>query len=692
MRLELGRLARNLGGLRVEETASCARALTAMVGRMPSVELLPGGAAQVTRAMLTARVLGARDRSPWPNAMMHQLDPDDPAFLPTLGMHPVLAARDRTLLGLPEGDRVAWVDPGGWIGVGDGPSVTAWWAVDHHVRVVGRCPGQQRTVDCTRQVQARSDTGVGVRTTVENNGLEIVLVHWPLILEGRVAWALHLRATSTAEAPVAGRLALALRPMTAEGVAPIFRLERDREGLWKADGVPLLAMARPGTECFASDGRGADPWQAFLGACRRERAPLPNATPLDVRCPAGQASGVEVWPFSLRPGESTSAFAIIAPPAGTTSALLRTSAPTLWASANADRRGLLSSGCAVRLGEHQALLEACRDRLLTGPERRGLAASLAALALARLGFTRRAGDRLARQLSEVRRGGRMLGAGPEEPAALAWAAAEYVRWTGDTAWVREHSKSWCRLLDRLLEDAPQPGGQSLFGPDGSLRWTRLWRAAALLSSASVLRKESHHRAWALAGGAEREGLPELLGQAPWSASPDRAADGSAAAMLAAVWLGLVPASDSGVADTVAFLRERCWHGGGVLLGGGAHCAATTLFAAAVSRIDERFDALGTIAALASSTGALPTARHPARGALGEGDDPLAAALFVLLALDRVWVQRDRITVLPGLAAATDLPTPYGRLDIRTGANGRVHVVGRWRSRAPRVEVRGQGDT
>ncbi len=688
MRWELGRIARSLGGMRVEETASCARALTAMVGRMPSVELLPGGTAQVTRAMLTARVLGARDPAPWPNAVMCQLDPDNPAFLPTLGMHPVLAARDRTLLGLPDGDRVAWVDPAGWIGVGDGPAVASWWCLDGQVHVPGRAP-HQRLGDVVPPRQSRSDTGVGVRTVVEDDLAEVILVHWPLILEGRVAWALHLRICSRHDAPLSGRIGLAVRPMSAEGVAPIFRLERDREGLWTADGEPMMALARPGAEALATDGRGADPYQAFVGACTRTGAPLPAAGPLDLRCSVGQASGVEAFPFTLEPGGSASAFAVVAPPKGTPAALLRTSAPTLWGSANADRRGLLSSGCALRLSAHQSLLEACRDRLLTGPERQGLPASLAALALARLGFTRRAGDRLARQLAEVRRGGRMLGAAPEEPAALAWAAAEYVRWTGDLAWMREHTRGGVRLLDRLVEDPPQPGGRALFGPDGSLRWTRLWRAAALLSSAAVLRTEAHHRSWALTGGAEREGLPEVLGAAPWSASPDRAPDGSAAAMLAAVWLGLLPANDPGVRATVRFLRERCWHGGGVLLGGGAHTAATLLFAAAASRDEPDFDALGTVAALASATGALPTARHPARGALGEGDDPLPAALFVLLSLDRVWVQRDRITVLPGIAAATDLPTPYGRLDIRTGANGRVHVVGRWRKRAPRVEVRGQ---
>ncbi|NOY27058.1 MAG: hypothetical protein GXP62_14405, partial [Oligoflexia bacterium] len=104
-RLRRGRLRRvHLGRVlqrqQVEESAACARALTALYGSVPEVEVLPGGASRVPRALLTGRVLQDQPACPWPAALMRQLDPDDPAFLPPLGLHPVLAARDRTLLGL----------------------------------------------------------------------------------------------------------------------------------------------------------------------------------------------------------------------------------------------------------------------------------------------------------------------------------------------------------------------------------------------------------------------------------------------------------------------------------------------------------------------------------------------------------------------------------------------------------------
>lgn len=679
MKLDLGRIARTLGGLRVEETASCARALTALVGRMPAVDLLPGGAAQVTRAMLTARVVAGRDPAPWPSAVSRQLDPDDPAFLPTLGVHPVLAARDRTLIGLADAERVAWVDPAGWCGVGDGPSVAAWFALDGEACPLGRAPRPGDPGGFTLD-QARSDTGVGLRTVVRKGPLTLILVHWPLLVGGRPAWAVHARLDLDPGEPERRvALAFAVRPMTLEGAAPIFRLERDREGLWTADGAPALAVARPGEAVLVGDGATPDPWVGFCGGARDEG-------PVDRRCPVGQASGAEVWRGSLAPGGRFTAFAVIAPPPGTPAALVRTSGASLWQGANADRLGLLSSGSRFALQAHQPLLEACRDRLMIGAERHGLVAGLGALALARLGFTRRAGDRLSGMMGAVRRTGQLLGAEPEDAAALAWAAAQFVRWTGDLAWAREHTRAWARLLDRLAEDPPQPGGRALFGPDGSLRWTRLWRASALLTSAAVLRDQPGHRAWALTGGAEREALPAWMGAAPWSAAPDRAPDGSAAGVLAAAWLGLVRADDPGVLRTLQHLRERCWYGGGVLLGGGAHVAATAIWAAVAGRADPQLDPVGLVAGLASPTGALPTARHLARGALGDGDDGLSAALFALLALDRVWAQRDRLVVLPGVAEAVDLPTPFGRIDLRRGADGAPQLVGRWRGAAPPVQL------
>jgi hypothetical protein len=121
----------------------------------------------------------------------------------------------------------------------------------------------------------------------------------------------------------------------------------------------------------------------------------------------------------------------------------------------------------------------------------------------------------------------------------------------------------------------------------------------------------------------------------------------------------------------------------VLLQGGAHTAATCIHQAVSALGDDTYNPLPTVAALAGPTGALPTARHPARGALGDGDDPLAAALFAILALDRIRVRPRKLTVLPGIDEVVDLPTPFGRIDVENYGDNRK-VVGRWWGQAPKV--------
>ncbi len=688
----LRRLAGELRPQRVEEAASCARALAAHVGDATALQLLPGGHARLTRAALTARVLAVQEPAPWPAAIMRQLDPGDAAFLPPLDFHPVVAGRERTLLGLPGRGRAAWVDAAGWIGVDDGPAVTVWVAEGRRAWPVGRRPDERGEEAAGRfeLEQRRSDEVFGVITRCRRGHLLLELHHWPVVLEGRLAWALHMRLTFDGPAPRPARLGVAIRPAGMEGAAPIFHLARDADGLWTADGVPLLALAHSGDEVLLGRRGAPDPWHRFAGRAHGEVPRRPGR--LDVRCPAGMASAVEVYRTSLAPGEPFSRLAVVAPPPGTPAALVRTSGRSLWSGAKADRAGILEAGSTLEVEGPQRIVEAARLRLLLGPARPGLAGELGAVALARLGFHRRAGDRLERWLGRVRRDGSLGGAAEaEEPAVLAWAAATFVQWTGNSAWLHANLGPWSRLLDRLAERDLGPGGSYLVGPEGSRRWSATWRAAALLAGAAALRHVSDRRdAWALAGGRIREGLADAFGPPPWSATEDRAADGAAAGMLAAAWLGLLPPEHPGVVGTLDHVRRRHWYGGGVLFQGGAHVGLTALLLAVEARVEGRglevAEAIRQVAALASSTGALPTVRHPARGAMFEGDDGLSAALFLLLVLDLVRVGRGTLDVLRGLRRARDLPTPFGPIDVDADAEGAARVSGRWRGRAPRVNA------
>ena len=118
---------------------------------------------------------------------------------------------------------------------------------------------------------------------------------------------------------------------------------------------------------------------------------------------------------------------------------------------------MLAAGSGFQLRAHQAAFEAARTRLLLEPPSPGVASFLGAVALARMGFTRRAEDRLAQVWSRVRRDGSLPG-DAEDAAALAWATAEVVRWSGNTAWARAHLRSLRRLLEHLAREEARAGG------------------------------------------------------------------------------------------------------------------------------------------------------------------------------------------------------------------------------------------
>jgi hypothetical protein len=675
----LSRVRALLRAKRVEQAAACGRALTGLLGRIPAVEILP--AQQMVRATLTGEILRAQSPVPWPAALMHQLDPSDPAFLPPLGIHPVLAARDQTLIGVPGRPGVAWVDPSGWCGVGLGPSIAVWFGAGRDGHTIGRRPGRPGS-EAAEVVQSRDTDGPGILTRCSIDGLSLIVRHWPVVLEGEVTWVVHARLDLEAPAPKPVRLAFAIRPASSEGSAPTFAIERDAHGLWTADGTPVLAVAHHGDDLLAGAHGRADPWHRFSGLVH-EGVPK-QAGPMKVECPAGQATAAEVYRTTLSPGESFRRLAVIRPPAQVPATLVRTTGQSLFDAARADREGLQASGATVRLRRHQGVFEACTQRLLLDTGEAGMAAWMSAVALARLGYVRRAGLRLGRWMDQVSRDGHLPAEDPADAAGLAWAAGELLRWTQDRAWRDAHLPAWTRLLDRLVDDHGQPGGRAFYGPDGSGSWTAIWRASALLSGVVSLRDVApSHVRWAMAGGKAREALAGQLGPGPWASAPGRVPDGAAAGMLASAWLGLLPPDHPDVLKTVQHILEQHWHGGGVLLHGGAHPAATALLCVVAERglPGAAPDPLDALAALASPTGALPTVRHPARGALGEGDDLYSAALFVLMALDRVRSDRSGLTVLPDLLEARELPTPFGRIDVIDG-----EVRGRWVGRTPDIRV------
>ena len=100
------------------------------------------------------------------------------------------------------------------------------------------------------------------------------------------------------------------------------------------------------------------------------------------------------------------------------------------------------------IGSRQWLLDAVQHRLLIDDAPLSVSGCLGAVALARLGFIQRAGERLSRFFTAIGRDGRLPIEG-EVAAVLAWAAAEYVTGLVNKVWVHVHRRPWSRLLQYL---------------------------------------------------------------------------------------------------------------------------------------------------------------------------------------------------------------------------------------------------
>jgi hypothetical protein len=223
------------------------------------------------------------------------------------------------------------------------------------------------------------------------------------------------------------------------------------------------------------------------------------------------------------------------------------------------------------------------------------------------------------------------------------------------------------ILNVLSTKSCAAGGQRLFGEEGSARWSEIWRVAALLNASKALRgMDVPHPRWALSGAIAQEQLLSILGPAPWAPNSSRAADGSSAALLAAGWLRVLPLDTPELQETIEFLSNVLHHHGGILSMGGAHIAKTGMWLALRKQTDHSLDAVSTLATFASSTGALPSVQHQSKGALGDGDSLLSAAIFVFLVLDDVVMTRDGLKLGGLIRRAHELPTPIGNIDILDG--------------------------
>ena len=642
----------------VQEGAACTRALVGLLGENSIDNWMQ--TVQLSQGMLTARIWQSQVNVPMPRSLSKQLDPNDSTFWPPSSVMMSLFARERTILsdGSAGPKAMASVDPWGWFTPHNGPSLTVWASDGEKWYCPGKLPLESKDVQVS---QTLTQAGHGVETIVQMGKIQLEMLHWPSAFgkqqDGQLTWSMVYRVRALEDCIAA--MALVLRPVEFDGVHPIFDLKRNRDGLWHVDGRPFL-MTQPSSSLILTSRYGQpDLWKQCQSL---SEAPSHFGT-VDLHCSVGQASGAEVFSQSLRKGEVLSAMAFIHPPKNI-QAMRRCTAEGLWRGAVEERNTLRDLGSRVEIANHQVLFEHVQQRLLSQTGEMDYEGCLAAIALARLGYVQEAGNRIGRWLEDVSIESAL---DSESVSVLLWVAAEFVLWTRERSWLNKHRTKWSELLDVLTTQRAQPGGRKLFGEEGSARWSEIWRVAALLNGVRALRMgQADGQRWALAGAAARDQLVRFMGASPWASMADRSADGASAALLATGWLNLLPLDTPGLIETEEYLSTSFMHAGGILSQGGAHIAQTGIYLALQKKRDPQLDVVSTFAEFASSTGALPEVHHRQKGALGEGDSLLSAAIFALMVLDDVVVHRDGLELGGFIRQAHDLPTPFGKIDILDG--------------------------
>ena len=147
---------------------------------------------------------------------------------------------------------------------------------------------------------------------------------------------------------------------------------------------------------------------------------------------------------------------------------------------------MIRAGSKVDFGDSQRVVEAARDRLLLDSASPDLTGCLGVVALSRLGFVQLAGERLGRWFNERTWH-------EHDSAILGWAATEFLLWTQERSWLNAHEKALTQLLNQLSKGKLAAGGHALFGLEGSLRWSEIWRVAALLNGVRTMKTTDANR-------------------------------------------------------------------------------------------------------------------------------------------------------------------------------------------------------
>lgn len=691
------------------------------------IELLRAGVVFHARGLLNSRAIQHNLDWIWPYWVQRQFDPRDDAFVPRAFSitHINLTHRNWTAVGLPDCPALPIVDPRGLVTpFYDGWSLDGWViAADGRSLVPARLTGG---VEQRLEIDGR----LAVTTATRQGGL--ALTSEAEVVSDTPAPALRVSYRATADAP--GWLAIALRPYNPEGVSFVHdvTLEASHRA-WRVNGKDVVEFSDPTQQHAFSHYRAGD---VFLH--------LPNdKDEHTIADEVGMATGVVL--FALEPGRERTVTARVPLEREikqeATGVKLQVGT---WPEATA---GL----CALRVPDEkvQFLYDAALRTLVLhspgdifpGPYTykrfwfRDAAFIMHAMLCA--GMTARVE--------------RVLDRFPSRQSAAGYFHSQEGEWdsNGEALWIMQrfgeltgraakpewrgailHGARW--IARKRLPKTPEsphagllPAGFSAehLGLNDYYYWDDFWSLGGLRAAEAMLRElgedagaiEAKLEAADLHGCIEAslEGAAAALGRAAMPASPHRRLDAGAIGSLAAGYpLKLFAAEDPRLLDTVKYLMDECFFGGGFfqdMIHSGINPYLTLHVAQVLLRAgDPRWeDLMQTVAELASPTGQWPEAVHPRTrgGCMGDGQHVWAAAEWVLM-LRNCFVREEgeRLILCPRLprrwieeagrrGEAIEFgpaPTSFGevtvRLEVRDG-QPRLSWEGKWRGAEPRVVVR-----
>lgn len=663
-------------------------------------ELLPDAARMYARGWLNRPFFETTQDWVWPYWAVRQNDPADAGFVPW-GFQPYhlnLAYRDWTAIGLPCHTREAVVDPRGlvtpWL---DGWSLDTWLGTEQGLIVPARCPDD------------------AVAQTVEPNPLailtEIRRQSWVLRLRTEMVedsaggpWVAHqVSVWHNGPERVSGTLCLSLRPYNGEGVSLIKRIAF-RDGTCHVNDRPAL-VAPPTPLVGCATYRDGDI------AHRLDRLPAP----WQADCPAGLATAVLAWPFTLAAGERWDTTVLMPLDSPAERPAIQTVVPQ-WKE-RASRRWTAALSPAMRIDlpdkRWQAAFDANRSYLLLMHDGESITpgpftyhrfwfrdAAYLVHALGKTGFTRQAEEVLRSFPRRQRPDGYFRSQDGEwdSNGQAIWAMVEHFRLTRDRGYLADAYPSirrgaeWIERKRRETESGLLPAGLSAehFGPPDVYYWDDFWglaglrgameAAQALGHDADISRFRTAYESYWHDVRRSLDADAHRLGQPILPASPNRRPDAAMIGSLAACYpLRLIEPADEALANTLTALRrdhfvEQAFFQPHSHTALGTYLTLHVAHCLLFGRSSDAWPILQWFLEHASPTwtwaeGINPRSRH---GGMGDGHHGWALADFLLLVRDLLlFEERDRLVITPllppGWAApghrirVTDAPTHFGRV-------------------------------